>query len=222
MTRTVADVMVRTRRPLWEEATFHEIAQALVDENTSSLPVVDGAGRVLGMVSEADLILRDESFGAPWRLRPTSRSIRRKVDGTTATELMTSPAIIVSPDTELTTAALRMRKHGIKCLPVCDAERHLLGTLSRRDLLLEFTRPDEGIAGDLAALWGRLGVSEHDIRYIVADGVVTLEGRIEHRLQAEEIVRRVHEVPGTVGVIERLTWEDADDAYAHSPLAWMR
>lgn len=221
MTRRVTDVMVKAEGALREDMTFHEVARALVEEDVSSLPVVDGAGRVLGMVSEADLIVRDESFGVPWLPGWTRRSIREKLHATTAKALMTSPAITVRPETELTQAALRMRKHAIKRLPVCDADQRLLGMLSRRDLLLEFVRPDQAIADDLTELWRDMSLPVNDPRSVVTDGVATIEGRLEHRVQAEETIRRVHEIPGIVDVIDRLTWDDPDDVFAQGPVTWI-
>ena len=221
MIRKVADVMVKAEGALREDMTFQEIARALVEEDVSSLPVVDEDGRVTGMVSEADLIVRDESFGVPWLSGRTKRSVRDKLHATTAKTLMTSPAVTVMPETELTKAALRMRKHAVKRLPVCDAERHLLGILSRRDLLLEFVRSDEAIADDLTDLWRDLSLPMNDPRSVVTDGVATIEGRLEHRVQAEEIIRRVHEVAGIVDVVDRLTWDDPDDVFAKSPVAWI-
>lgn len=221
MTRRVAEVMAKPEGVLREDMTFQQVARALVEENVSSLPVVDETGHVLGMVSEADLIVRDESFGVPWLPTSMKRSIREKLGAATASALMTTPAVTVQPDTELTKAARCMRKHAIKRLPVCDDDGHLLGMLSRGDLLLEFVRPDEVIAEDLAELWRTMSLPVHDPRYSVADGVATIEGRLEHRVHAEEIIDRVHEIPGIVDVVDRLSWDDGDDVFAQGSVPWL-
>jgi hypothetical protein len=92
--------------------------------------------------------------------------------------------------------------------------------LSRRDLLLEFVRPDEGIVADLAALWRDMSLPVNEPRSSVRDGVATIEGRLEHRAQAEAIIDRVYEVPGLVDVDDRLTWDDGDDVFAQSSVPW--
>ena len=80
-------------RRLDEGATFKDVVRRLADGCVSAIPVVSEDGRVVGVVSEADLILRDESFGAPWLPDGwMKRSDRRKAHARTASELMTSPA----------------------------------------------------------------------------------------------------------------------------------
>ena len=222
MTRRVADVMVKSGESVREDMPFKQVARSLVEEDVSALPVVDVDGRVVGVVSEADLILRDESFGVPGLPGWTRRSIREKLHASTARELMTAPAVTVKPETDLAEAARLMRKHAIKRAPVCDADGRLLGIVSRRDLLLEFTRTDDEIADEIDALWRDLSLPSNDPRFVVEDGVATIEGRLERRSQAKEIVLRVHEVPGIVDVRDRLTWDDPDDVFAQGATMWVR
>jgi CBS domain-containing protein len=113
-----------------------------------------------------------------------------------------------------------MRKHAIKRVPVCDDDGRLLGMLTRRDLLLEFVRPDEAVAADLAALWRDLSLPVNEPRSSVRDGIATIEGRLEHRAQAEAIIDRVYEVPGIVDVDDRLTWDDGDAIFAQGSVPW--
>ena len=101
------------------------------------------------MVSQADLLPTQEAQEPsrsrwPWR-RPAPRA-----RGTTAGELMTSPAITVGPDATVVDAAKLLDRHGIKRLPVVDRNGRLVGIVSRRDLLTVFLREDEDLAADIA------------------------------------------------------------------------
>lgn len=223
MTRRVAAVMVPGVEALREDERFKSIVRRLADGCVSALPVVDAEGRVEGVVSEADLILRDESFGVPWMPQGwTKRAVRRKAHAATAGELMTSPAITVDPDTDVSKAAAIMRKHRIKRLPVCDADGRLLGMISRTELLHEYLREDTDLAFSVAELlWHGMSLPKDEVRFSVDDGVVTVEGDIEHRVQAAEVVERLRSIAGIVDVVDRLRWSNDDSVIAQGPVPWV-
>lgn len=223
MTRHVEALMIPGVNALDEGATFKDVARRLADACVTAMPVVGEDGRVIGVVSEADLILRDESFGVPWLPDGwMKRAVRRKAHARTAGELMTTPAITVGPDADVTEAAAIMRKHGIKRLPVCDVDGHLLGMVSRTELLREFLREDTDLSFDIAELlWHQMSIPKYEVWFTVEDGVVTVEGHIEHRVQAAEAVERIREIPGTVEVVDRLRWTHDDSVIAQGPIPWV-
>ncbi|MER6347108.1 CBS domain-containing protein [Streptomyces sp. NPDC001595] len=171
----VADVLPHTVVALRREATFTDIVRTMRREHTGALPVLDGAHRVLGVVSEADLLPREES-GAPLRRPP----VTGPAGAVTAEQLMTVPAVTVPVDATLSEAARTMVRHGLKLLPVVDGEGTLRGVLSRADLLAVFLRDDEDIAEDIrrqvvAPLFPAL---PEPVEVRVHRGLATLSGRV--------------------------------------------
>ena len=114
MERRVRDVMTREVVTVDEETPFKEITQLLADCHISALPVLDSDGRVVGVVSEADLLLKEEFPEGPAGGRlfqgRRQRTTRAKAAGDTAVELMTAPAITVGPDASVAEAA---QAHGM-------------------------------------------------------------------------------------------------------------
>jgi len=216
MGRRVRDVMTREVVTVDEETPFKEITQLLADCHISALPVLDSDGRVVGVVSEADLLLKEELPEGPVGGRlfqgRRHRMERAKAAGATAVELMTSPPITVGPDASLPEAARLLHRHRIKRLPVVDPAGPLLGIVSRADLLKVFLRSDDQIAQEvrrevlLRALW----VDPDTVRVEVRDGVVTLTGQLERCSLIPILVSLVHRLDGVVDVVDRLGFEVDD------------
>jgi CBS-domain-containing membrane protein len=216
MRRRIRDVMTREVVTVDEETLFKEITQLLADCRISAVPVLDPNGRVVRIVSEADLLLKEEYPDGPpggWLLEGRRRrATRAKATGDTAVELMTAPAITVGPDASLAEAARLLHRHHIKRLPVLDPAGPLLGIVSRADLLKAFLRSDDQIARDVRqdvfrrALW----MDPDTVGVEVRDGVVTLAGRLERRSLIPIAVRLVHGVDGVVEVVDRLDFEFDD------------
>jgi CBS-domain-containing membrane protein len=194
----------------------------LSERRVSALPVLDAARRVVGVVSEADLLRKEEFPEQPGGGRPFEsrqrRAARAKAAGDTAAELMTAPAVTVGADATVAEAAKVLSRHGVKRLPVVDEAGRLLGIASRVDLLKVFLRSDEDIRREVRdevfqrVLW----VDPDGVAVEVRDGVVTLEGVLERRSLIPIAVRLVHGVDGVVDVVDRLTYE-ADDAQIELP-----
>jgi len=213
MGRRVRDVMTPQVLTVDEQAPFKEIV-ALMDEcRISALPVLDEKGRVVGIVSEADLLLKEEFPEGPAGGRllqgRRQREERAKAAGDTAVELMTAPAVTIGPDATVTEAARLLHRHGIKRLPVVDPAGPLLGIVSRADLLKVFLRPDAEIAQAIRqeVLLRGMWVNPDTVVAEVRDGVVTLTGRLERRSLIPIAVSLVHGIDGVVGVVDRLTFE---------------
>jgi CBS domain-containing protein len=170
-----------------------QVADLLAGHGLSALPVIDGQGRVLGVVSETDL------FGD--RQRPAGGPV-----ATTAGEVMTSPAVTVSPHATLTEAARRMQADGLKRLPVVAGSGRLIGIVSRADLLRPLVRPDEHISRDVEELLERKLLVAAGVEVEVRDGIVTLTGQLERRSLISILVGLADGIEGVVRVEDWLTF----------------
>ncbi|WP_219551715.1 CBS domain-containing protein [Nonomuraea harbinensis] len=220
---TVADVMTTDVVSVTAPTPFKDIAEALIEGGISAVPVVDDDRRVIGMVSEADLLRKEEfreqfyreGYRPPLRARLRHPKMRHKAEGETAGELMTSPAITVSPRASAVAAARLMDAHAVKRLAVVDEDRRLAGIVSRRDLVKLFVRGDAEVAAEIRedvldrALWVDTGGVEVDVR----QGVVTLSGWMDRKSEAAIAVRMTRRVNGVVDVVDKLTWKQDDSAW---------
>ena len=213
MGRRVRDVMTQEVVTVNEHASFKDVAMLIAERRVSAVPVLDREGRVLGVVSEADLVLKEEYPEGPPEGRMFQGRRRRiaqaKAAGDTAAELMTAPAVTIGPDASVAEAARLLHRHGIKRLPVVDPAGPLLGIVSRADLLKVFLRSDPDIAREIRqqvlmrAMWMNPGTVAID----VCDGVVTLTGQLERRSLIPITVSLVRGLDGVVDVVDRLTFE---------------
>ena len=200
----VSDVMTHTVAAVGREATFKEIVQLMQDCKASALPVLEGEGRVVGVVSEADLLPKEEFRDSdPDRYTQLRRlSDLAKAGAVTAEELMTSPALTTRPDATLAQAARTMAHSKVKRLPVVNELGMLEGIVSRADLLKVFLRGDEEIAEEVRReVVSYLFPSPASaIRVAVHDGVVTLSGRVRDTSLIPVAARLVRAVEGVVDV----------------------
>lgn len=224
----VRDVMTREVVTVTDSAGFQEIVRLTQEHGVSALPVVDGEGRLMGIVSEADLLLKEEFEPEPeakhrlldvrWR-----KVQRAKAAGRVATQLMTTPVVTLAPDATLREAARLMHERKVKRLPVIDANGKVVGIVSRADLLKVFLRPDQEIFEEVSqkVLHRILWLEPGTIKVTVRDGVVLLEGVVEQRSMIALVIGLVHSVAGVVGVDSSLGYE-VDDVSARPslPLTW--
>ncbi|MFF4804313.1 CBS domain-containing protein [Streptomyces sp. NPDC001351] len=198
---TVSDVMTHTVVAVGSEAPFKEIVELLDQWKVSALPVLAGEGRVVGVVSEADLMAKEE-------FRDTEEGdpeIRRKAGAITAGELMSAPAVTVHADASLAEAARIMARRHVKRLPVVDGVGLLQGVVSRSDLLKVFLRDDEEIAQEIRhSVLGQLPVTA-PLTVSVKEGVVTLGGSLPDRMLVPVVARAVRAVEGVVDIRLDLT-----------------
>lgn len=209
---TVADVMTREVVTVGGKAPFKEVVALLRDHAISAVPVLDSAGRPVGVVSEADLLVKERyrerahTFGAI-PLPGRSRLLRRAA-ATTAGEVMTTGVKTIGPDVSLSTAVRRLLGENLRRLFVVDEQGMLIGVLARRDVLRVFSRGDEELAGAVRhdvlrfALWA--APDEAVVR--VTDGEVTLEGQLDRRSEVERASLLTAQIPGVVAVHNKLTF----------------
>ncbi|MEV7007526.1 CBS domain-containing protein [Streptosporangium sp. NPDC051022] len=211
---TVKDVMTRRVVSVGEETCFKDIAGTLLAHAVSAVPVLDGDGHVVGVVSEADL-LRTEECGERFRggdSPPGPGKIADRIRGEVARELMTAPAVTVPMDASVVAAGRLMERHGVKRLPVLDGRGRLTGIVSRHDLLKVFVRSDADIEREVRrdVLTRSLWMDTARVRVSVVDGVVTLSGRMTLRKEAWIAVRMIQQVNGVVDVIDELACDQED------------
>jgi CBS domain-containing protein len=209
MTRDVATVV--------SETPLKEVAVLLAARRISGVPVCDRENHVVGVVSEADILVKEEAFaGGPRRpmawLFGDSVAGLRKSGARTAGEAMTAPAVTVEPGRPISEAARIMLDRGIKRLPVV-LDGELLGIVTRGDLVRAFARPDDELRREIGrdALLRRLWTHPEQASVTVEGGVVVARGEVERSSDVELVATCLRSVPGVVEVdTSPVTWLDDD------------
>ncbi|WP_314614939.1 CBS domain-containing protein [Streptomyces stackebrandtii] len=178
-------------------SSFREVAKMLAEHDISGVPVVDEDDHVVGVVSESDLMARDELA---------------------ARDLMTKPAVTVHAEETVADAARLMVRRGVERLPVVDEEERLVGIVTRRDLLCVYLRPDAEIRRRIRedVLTDAMDLPGDAVDVHVLDGVVTLGGRVRRRSQALMLAGLAESVDGVVAVVDRLSFHEDDTRLTHS------
>ena len=208
----VGEVMTRDVVSVTPDTPLKDVAAALVERGVSGLPVCDADGEVVGVLSEADLLVKQG--GAPersgglfaWLVDTASAPDLAKLRAHTAGEAMTAPAITVESGAPVSEAARTMVSLGVNRLPVLKDGR-LVGIVTRADLVRLFTRSDEEIARDIRQdVVKRLWIAPERIEVEVEQGEVVLRGEAETEAEAELLLKRIPLVAGVVGVRSELSW----------------
>lgn len=142
----VKDIMTKNVITVKKDASIREIAQTIVDHDISGLPVVDEEGKVCGIVSEGDLVRKEFAPELPDELCILGAVIYysglreyqeafRKIAAISAEQLMTKKVVAVHEDDDVSKVAQIMYDKHVKRVPVLDGEKHLLGIVSRRDIV---------------------------------------------------------------------------------------
>ncbi|MHB9755729.1 CBS domain-containing protein [Streptomyces sp. BYX5S] len=207
---------------------FKEVARLLNRHRISGLPVVNSDQKVIGVISETDLMARqahadDDAADADGTSGPRllrrwterrNRAERRRSTARTAGQLMSAPPVTVHAEDTIAEAARTMASHKVERLPVVDAEDRLVGIVTRRDLLRTFLRPDEDIRREVIdevvvrSLW----LDPKRVSVSVREGVATLAGEVERRSEKEIAARMTGHLDGVVGVVDGLSYR-LDDAH---------
>jgi CBS domain-containing protein len=217
-----ADVMVSNVITVRSDTSLSEIADILLKNRISGVPVVDDAGRVIGIVSEGDLIHRVEvgtEHRRSWWLELLcgKRVLAQefvKAHARTAADLMTHPVVTVSPDTPLSDLACLLDKHRIKRVPVTDGGK-LVGIVSRANLVQALFRPRQDAQGQTTAnselrdkILAQLRLEPwwpSDVNVVVNDGTVELYGFVESQVEKDAVRVAIEEIPGVRAVANNLS-----------------
>ncbi len=207
MKTAVKDVM--TTRVIWvrKDAPFRELAAALRRHRVSAFPVLGDDDKVIGVVSEADMLTK-EAVDPGVISGILHHRDAEKARGTTAGDLMTAAVVAVAPEDTVEHAAQLMYSRKVKRLPVIDADGRLVGIISRADVLAVFDRTDSGIREEITddVILGEFFADPHAFDVKVSDGIVTLTGVPETNEIGREIVQRIRHVQGVVAVRDRLSY----------------
>lgn len=211
----VEDVMTQRVVTVQVATPFKDVARLLAERKVSAVPVLDGDGRLVGIVSEADLLRKEQYQDAtPVRRRfghRRERAFRAKAAGDFAGDVMTTPAITIGSEATVAEAAKIMIEQNVKRLPVVDADGCLLGIVSRADLLWVFLRPDDEIADEIREeVFQRVLLQEPTYTVTVTDGIVTVSGKLDRRSTVEIADRLIRAVDGVVDVVNGLTYQVDD------------
>ncbi|MER6035685.1 CBS domain-containing protein [Streptomyces sp. NPDC101171] len=208
----VNDVMTRAVVAVGRKAPFKDIVERMEQWKVSALPVLEGDGRVIGVVSEADLLPKEEFRDSDPDRRTQLRRLPdlAKAGAVTADEVMSTPAVTVHADATLAEAARIMAMRRVKRLPVVNTEGVLEGVVSRSDLLKVFLRPDGDLADEIRrdVVDVLFPAPAEPVHITVSDGVATLTGRVTDAARIPLAVGMVRAVEGVVGVDCHLTSTD--------------
>lgn len=213
MNSRVKDVMTRDVVSVRGTAEYKVVVAVMRELHVSAFPVLDAADGVIGMVSEADLLLKQvgqEAF-AGHLMASGAGGERAKAAGVTAAELMTTPAVTIGPQDSVAAAARRMYDRRVKRLPVVDDAGRLVGIVSRVDVLSVFDRPDNEIRDDVTKniIVRDLSLDPGAVDVTVRSGIVTITGQVESRAIAVRLIGALRHAEGVVDVRDRLSLPSA-------------
>jgi len=214
---TVKDVMTDQVVAVRREASFKEMAARLREFRVSAFPVIDENRRVIGVVSEADLLAKEALAGDHAGIPAAVTGIlhhkdHQKAEGLTAGDLMTHPAVTVRPDDSVEHAARLMYTLQVKRLPVVDRGGYLVGIVSRADLLAVFDRTDDEIHAEIVndVILREFLIDPAMFMVTVENGVVTVKGNPETAEVGHNLVTRIRQVQGVVVVRDKLVYPPTD------------
>ena len=206
-----------------EAMPFRDLVALLHARDIGAVPVVAMAGQVMGVVSRADLTAKaagPTGTAAGSRLASRSRRRERRLAlARTAAELMSSPAVTVTPETTIEQAARAMCRHRVGRLPVTfRLTRRLAGIVTRSDLLRVYLRPGEEIRAEIeAGVFPRVhGANPRCLAVTVRNGIVSVTGRVEFRSAIAGLISGIQQIEGVIGVDDNIAY-DIDDRYLIMP-----
>ena len=204
------------------EAGLAEALRLMFDHHVSGLPVADGKTRLVGILTEGDLLRRSELGTAGQRSRwldllMSGRLASEYVRTHTrrVSEIMTRDVVSVAEDTPLTEVVRLMERHRIKRVPVL-RDGALIGIVSRADLLHALQRllvaepktaaSDETIRRHVLDELAQAPWAPHGLTVDVANGVVTLDGVILDEQKRRALRVAAENVPGVKAVVDHIVW----------------
>ena len=191
------------------DTLFRNIVAIMLQHGISGLPVVDEDGRLLGIVTEADLLLKEEEPHAQPALIPWhGSSLRlerildrhRKAEGTTAGVLMTENVVAATEDATAHHLAHLMLSQDVNRIPIVRDDR-VVGIVTRADILKVFTRGDQALLEAVREVLARdLWIDPKGLSITCLNGVVTVSGEVDRRTDRDLLVRWIKAIDGVVGV----------------------
>ncbi len=200
----VVDLMTTDVITVLPETAIKDAARLMFRNRVSGLPVCDGAGIVVGIITEADFL----------RLEVAREEADIPTPVETVGQVMNPNVVTIGSDQRIGDAARTMVVHDVNRLPVVDDGGRVLGIISRLDVVAVFTRPDDIIEDEIRedVLRRVLFIDPDDITVSVANGVVRFQGQIGTRNESsllEELARRLD---GVIRVDNQLGWRFDDSS----------
>jgi CBS domain-containing protein len=212
MNSTVKDVMSTHVIAVRQNASYKDMAAMLHEQRVSAFPVLDDHNKVIGVVSESDLLTKAALEGTVPGMLQSMMSQREhaRASALTAAELMTSPPVTIGPDESVTHAARLMYSRRVKRLPVTSDDGTLIGIVTRADVLSVYSRPDADIQHEIIQdlIVDMFACDPARFTVTVADGIVTIEGAPETDLAGRDIIDAARHVEGVVAVRDRLRYPE--------------
>jgi CBS domain-containing protein len=210
MNSTVKDVMSTHVIAVRPGAGYKDMAAMLHDQRISAFPVIDEDNKVIGIVSETDLLAKEALEGTvPGTVqRLTHQRERSRVNAVTAADLMTKPAVTIGPDEPVAHAARLMYNKRVKRLPVTSGDGTLIGIVTRSDVLSVYSKPDAEIRHEIIndLILGTFLCDPARFDVTVKNGIVTIEGEPETTPTGRDIIAAVRHTEGVVAVRDRLSY----------------
>ncbi len=219
------DVMTRDVVSIDADRPVRDVAQLLLDRHISAVPVVDPVGRLLGLVSEGDLLRRVEAGTerrrAGWRsliaTGPHLAAEYTKAHGRRASDIMTREVVTATEDASLRDVADLLEQHRIKRVPVV-RDHVVVGIVSRADILraLLAAKPEDvryapAVDDDVillrlqAELRNQKWARSRGMQVAVRDGVVELSGSILSEAERTALRVAAERIPGVRKVEDKMT-----------------
>jgi CBS domain-containing protein len=208
----VKDVMTAAVVTVDADTALKDAAHLFVEHHITGVPVVDASGEVVGVLSEADIVAKEakqrhhKRSALAWLLDPVDPWLDDRAGARTVREAMSSPALTIGPNAEVSEAAARMVEDGVNRLPVIE-DGTLIGIVTRADLVRAFTRPDDEIHREIVhdvverVFW----LDPAEVVVVVNHGAVVLSGRVETESDVKLLPELVQRVPGVVSVSAALS-----------------
>jgi CBS domain-containing protein len=216
---TVAKIMRKDVVPLRAEEAIEVAWRHMRDQGLGELPVVDTTGRLVGVLTEHDLLARVAPRRMPrwWTLifdeKDRLATDYVKAVGLTVGDLMTAPPVAIVPDASVEAAACLMRRYAVGALPVV-ANEVCLGLVTRADVLDHLAWPTAAASGTMTdveleclmqqGIQQELWTSLHRVRVEAKDGTIRLTGVVASPAERSALMAMARTLPGCAGVNDRL------------------
>jgi CBS domain-containing protein len=209
MNSTIKDVMSTHVIAVRQGAPYKDMAAMLHQQRVSAFPVLDDDNKVIGVVSETDLLTKEALEGTvPRTLLSRQERVRKQTNALTAADLMTKPPVTIGPDETVTHAARLMFDQRVKRLPVISDDGTLIGIVTRSDVLSVYSRPDAEIQNQVTQdlISGTFRCDPDRFTVTVKDGIVTIQGTPETTTAGLDVINAVRHMEGVVAVRDRLSY----------------
>lgn len=200
------DVMTSPAVTVRPDTPVVEAARIMARRRISGLPVVDEDGHLMGIVTEADLLLKEAGPGGLPLVAfhaegppPDVQPLLRRYEGRLVGEVMTREVVAAQEDTPLQQVAALMARKNVNRIPILRG-RVVVGVVSRNDVLKAFLVEDEELVRRVQETLEELGLPPDRVHVEVQDGVVRLRGRVDSPGEARVVALCVRGLDGVVAV----------------------